>query len=249
MDKQRHVAVWLRMLAVKEIRLARDSKRFLKAQAKKIADAYKAEGHAGAETIINNTANEWVKILTASYTVTIRDFAAYVAEYLPVTRSTFGDLVQGFIARQSVYKAKLLSKTTKEDLTRIISRGSSDGLGSEAIANNIRKELAGAIADSRARMIARTETHMAASYAMETQASTAPIGLTKTWVAVEDERTRPTHSDADGQTVAREEYFSVGDDQLLYPGDPDGSPEEIINCRCTVIYEPASGALFNEDNG
>lgn len=250
MDKKRHVAVWLRMLAIKEIRMARDAKRFLKSQAAQIAKAYILEGHAGAETIINNTAGDCVKILVANYSVTVRDFAAYMADYLPQTRATFGDLVQGFIARQSVYKAKLLSKTTKEDLTRIISRGSADGLGSEAIANNIRKELGGAIADNRARIIARTETHMAASYAMEAQASTAPISLTKTWVCVEDDRTRQSHLDADGQTVARDQSFSVGDDLLAYPGDPDGSPEEVINCRCTVVYEPVSGAnIFNEDNG
>jgi hypothetical protein len=24
----------------------------------------------------------------------------------------------------------------------------------------------------------------------------------------------------------------------LHPGDPEGPPEEIINCRCTLIVEP-----------
>jgi hypothetical protein len=37
----------------------------------------------------------------------------------------------------------------------------------------------------------------------------------------------------DGQTVAAGEYFVTGaGNQLEYPGDPNGPPEEIINCRC-----------------
>lgn len=46
--------------------------------------------------------------------------------------------------------------------------------------------------------------------------------------------TFPRHEDyegLDGQTVGLEETFEVGDDQLAFPGDPDGSPEEV----CLVI--------------
>jgi SPP1 gp7 family putative phage head morphogenesis protein len=245
MDKNRHVAIWLRMLARKEVRLARDAKRFLKSLANKMSDAYKIEGHAGAETIINQNADNWVKILIANYAVTIRDFANYIADVLPGgSKANFQDLVQGFISRQAINKARMLSETTKQDLTRIIINGQQDGLGSEAIANNIRKQMGGVIADNRARMIARTETHMAAGFASQAQAADMPLTLRKTWVAVEDERTRPTHSQADGQTVSMDEYFDVGDDQLLFPGDPNGSAEEVINCRCTVIYTPESGNIF-----
>lgn len=58
----------------------------------------------------------------------------------------------------------------------------------------------------------------------------------KTWVTAGDERVRETHADADGQTVPVDQPFDVGGEQLMYPGDPNGSNEEIINCRCTLIY-------------
>jgi hypothetical protein len=71
-----------------------------------------------------------------------------------------------------------------------------------------------------------------------------PLILFKVWVATGDERTRPTHADADGQTVPLDETFQVGEGELMYPGDESGPPEEVINCRCAVSYteESALGA-------
>ena len=61
-------------------------------------------------------------------------------------------------------------------------------------------------------------------------------GTQKEWIAIQDARTRLTHSIASGQTVPLEERFVVGGDRLKYPGDPRGTPAETINCRCAVIY-------------
>lgn len=58
--------------------------------------------------------------------------------------------------------------------------------------------------------------------------------IVKQWVAVSDNRTRDAHKHADGQMVDMDEAFKVGGEKLMYPGDPNGSPENIINCRCTM---------------
>jgi uncharacterized protein with gpF-like domain len=50
-----------------------------------------------------------------------------------------------------------------------------------------------------------------------------------------DDRIRDTHAMAHGQTKGLNEYFNVGGDLLMFPGDVGGSPEEIINCRCTIM--------------
>lgn len=60
---------------------------------------------------------------------------------------------------------------------------------------------------------------------------------TKEWVATHDSHTRPTHWAADGQVVALNQKFSVGDALLDFPGDPFGALDEIINCRCTTRYD------------
>lgn len=72
----------------------------------------------------------------------------------------------------------------------------------------------------------------------------------KTWLATPDERTRETHVEADGQTVPLEQPFTVGGELLDYPGDPSGSDEEVINCRCTVLYEeaPVTAAATTEED-
>lgn len=109
------------------------------------------------------------------------------------------------------------------------------------IAALIKDSVGGAMGTYRARMIARTETAAAFNFAnlevvKEMEDSTGP--LLKTWVAGTDERVRESHAEADGQQVPLDGTFKVGDSELSFPGDPAGSPEEIINCRCTMVYEP-----------
>lgn len=56
---------------------------------------------------------------------------------------------------------------------------------------------------------------------------------TKIWVTENDDRVRPTHVDcADQGEVPIDAAFSNG---LKYPGDPNGGPEEVCNCRCSLI--------------
>lgn len=59
------------------------------------------------------------------------------------------------------------------------------------------------------------------------------IKVEKQWMSTLDSRTRDSHRDMDGETVPVDEEFSNG---LEYPGDYDGDPEEVYNCRCTLIY-------------
>ena len=104
----------------------------------------------------------------------------------------------------------------------------------------------------RLRMIARTEAMASVNGGTiaAARATTAETGqeLLKVWLATEDERTRPEHADADGQTVALSEPFEVDGEALDYPGDPAGSEGNVINCRCTILQvtpaevagEPAS---------
>jgi hypothetical protein len=58
------------------------------------------------------------------------------------------------------------------------------------------------------------------------------IILQKQWLATNDGRTRHSHAALDGAIVDQDKKFDNG---LMYPGDPSGRPEEVYNCRCTLV--------------
>lgn len=58
------------------------------------------------------------------------------------------------------------------------------------------------------------------------------IEMEQEWLATLDGRTRHSHRLMDGERVKVGETFSNG---CEYPGDPAGDPEEVYNCRCTLI--------------
>ena len=57
------------------------------------------------------------------------------------------------------------------------------------------------------------------------------IILAKEWISTNDSRTRHSHAVLDGAIVDQDKKFDNG---LLYPGDPNGRPEEVWNCRCAL---------------
>lgn len=57
----------------------------------------------------------------------------------------------------------------------------------------------------------------------------------KRWVSKRDSRVRPTHVEADGQTVPAMTAFEVGGASLMYPGQAGAQYEEIVRCRCVMV--------------
>ena len=57
------------------------------------------------------------------------------------------------------------------------------------------------------------------------------IILAKEWISTNDSRTRHSHAVLDGAIVDQDKKFDNG---LMFPGDQNGRPEEVWNCRCSV---------------
>jgi hypothetical protein len=82
--------------------------------------------------------------------------------------------------------------------------------------------------------IVRTETHSIYNQSKYESLLQANVPLKKQWLSSGLSNSRPAHEDADGQTVGVDEPFIVDGEELMYPGDPSGSPENVINCACTI---------------
>jgi len=55
------------------------------------------------------------------------------------------------------------------------------------------------------------------------------------WITAGDERVRMAHAAANGQRRGLDGVFIVGGEALRFPGDPNGSAGNIINCRCNLV--------------
>ena len=138
-----------------------------------------------------------------------------------------------------------LGLAARDVILKVIGESYAQGLSVPNTAAQLQTEISH-LADTTALMQARTDLNGLANGAslqsVQVLGDDAPA--MKSWLATEDERTRETHADADGQEVPIDQPFQVGDDLLMYPGDPDGSDAEVINCRCTLTYgdgRPSAG--------
>lgn len=150
-------------------------------------------------------------------------------------------IIQDTVVRNwiNTYGAQLITRitrTTQDDVKRVISDGIRDGLTEREITASV-NAVASSVGSRRAQTIARTETHAAANVSGHATAKAAGVRLMREWVSASGDRTRATHRDADGQRVGMNELFTVGDVKLMYPSDTAANaPHETINCRCAVAY-------------
>ena len=97
---------------------------------------------------------------------------------------------------------------------------------------------------NRATVVARTETMGAVNAARDDSWGALAAELTgegtprvfeRVWLATDDQRTRDSHRQAEGQRRRLGVPFTVGGVPLMHPGDPAGPAGEVIQCRCTTV--------------
>lgn len=117
--------------------------------------------------------------------------------------------------------------------------GFKEGESIEQLRNRVR-ESAG-FAMGRAEAVARTEVVGASNAGAIDQVRATGLQSTKEWLATEDARTRLTHRHVLGQegqeAIPLDAKFMVGGWAMDRPHDPNGPPEEVVQCRCTLIFD------------
>lgn len=158
-------------------------------------------------------------------------------------RALWGILFEGALAKADTHRAKVvgeITETTRRALQELLRDGINQGLSIPDIAATIDTLYLDDIIPNRSTVIARTETISSTNYGGQQAAKATGLTLQKTWLATNDDRTRDTHRDADGQTVPMDEPYIVDGERLMFPGDPDGSAANVIQCRCTETYSEAT---------
>lgn len=97
-------------------------------------------------------------------------------------------------------------------------------------------DVGGVVSKGRATTIARTEVISASNQSTFEAVRSAGVKTEKKWITG-GMNIRPTHRAAEAQGwIDFNDTFRVGDYNMKHPGDFTGGPEEVINCKCTLIF-------------
>ena len=156
------------------------------------------------------------------------------------TSTVFDRIIRAWILEYGAKRIITIEDTTRDRLKVALQDAFNNGDGIEVVARNIVRTGSGIADIKRARVIARTEIISASNKGSLEGARNTGIPLRKEWLATFDNRTRDAHISADGQKVLLDESFIVDGQSMQFPGDftQGASAGNVINCRCTQIYEP-----------
>ena len=118
----------------------------------------------------------------------------------------------------------------RNELRSRILRSVVEGEGIVSLARAIDEEFGQVIA-SNGLVIARTETGMLGNQVRD-QVFRDEGYDEKEWSSAHDGHTRESHEALDGERKGMDERFGNG---LMYPMEPGGPPEEVIQCRCVAL--------------
>ena len=122
----------------------------------------------------------------------------------------------------------------KKQITKSVTSSILQGKSIKHMADDLQKRITTMSRDSAIRTARTAVTGAQNAGRMDSYAAAEKMGikLKKCWLATLDARTRHSHAMLDGEQVAQDKKFSNG---CRFPGDPQGPPWEIYNCRCTLI--------------
>ncbi|HQG06748.1 MAG TPA: phage portal protein [Anaerohalosphaeraceae bacterium] len=153
------------------------------------------------------------------------------------------DAAEQTLRRQAVRQAMQVSSqkitnvnaTTQRAVQRHLREGLQQGEGLRELTDRLERVLDGSRA--RAMTIARTQTSSAVSAGRYAGLQTSGADR-KAWLTAGDERVRDAHRQAEqryADGIPSEQPFLIGGEPLMYPGDPNGSAAQIVNCRCALL--------------
>lgn len=122
----------------------------------------------------------------------------------------------------------------KKQITASVTRSILQGKSIKHMADDLQTRIITMNRDSAIRTARTAVTGAQNAGRMDSYFAAEKMGIKcrKEWMATLDGRTRHSHAMLDGEVVDNDKKFSNG---CRFPGDPNGAPAEIYNCRCTLV--------------
>ena len=185
----------------------------------------------------------WVNALKARVTEAVAEIGQLELDELGLAVAF--DITRPEVVRQIAHILETVARRTNEttwtDLVELFEEAERAGEGVVAIQERLSAYFGDRKSDYQTERIARTTMVGASNSGQQqawNQAEEEGVQLAKRWIsALQPDRTREAHAEAHNQTVGLHEMFVVGGEELEYPGDPNGSPGNIINCLCGMVAE------------
>ena len=197
-------------------------------------------------------AKRLVKLANSKQRVASKSMRMPVRAIIKKDNDLFGTLPSAeerLLNRTFTASERTLSRVDSQ-INQIITDGYRSGKGINDVANSLNQRF-DQLTSWESKRIARTEIHNSHNTAVMDTYQELGVEYTM-WIAAEDERTRDSHLEINGEIIPMGGTYSNG---LKYPGDTDGDIEEWINCRCSnapfVIpygYMAPSFSPFREDD-
>lgn len=169
----------------------------------------------------------------------------WISMMVALLGETAGERITAIVEESRAQAIEIIKSTLQQAVE--------EGMGTSETSVLLRDNLGGkwgTDATYRAARIARTEVTQASNLGSLVGAQNAGVPLQKVWLSTRDSRTRRRKGPGkyehynkfpagpDGEKRELNERFTKTGESLEYPGDYAGSAGNVINCRCTMYYEP-----------
>lgn len=230
--------------------LKKDYTKFLE----QVKNAQSVEGVVDVIESVSLDERETKRAIESIYVDTGKDFANWTVDNLQGNQKKssdyFDDYMRRYVEERTGEKIKSITTTTRTRAIaiakKVVAQAIEQGLSIDDIAAMLKQHYYND-ALYRSVRIARTEVIAASNAGSIQGALSTGLAIKKVWLATKTGHTRESHMLMDRKAVDMQEYFDVpiisnsgiveGSEKLMHPGDPKGSAGNVINCRCTVVYE------------
>jgi uncharacterized protein with gpF-like domain len=152
----------------------------------------------------------------------------------------FQSIIAEWLNSNAGYRIVSVHQTLIDSIIQVIANGYEQNLSVADITRDLQKKFGWY--KVQALRIARTETTTATNFATVVAAQQSEYELEKTWISVQDNRTRRPpnsiydHLDMNGVKVDADKPFFTSGEEIMYPGDPNAKAGNVINCRCKIVF-------------